>query len=342
MRPPAHAARRVLACKGVLRAVILSYSRMYGSWKSLLPPGAVALALAGAMLCAPVSAQPVSPSVGVVGATSDSMQALADAVDAALLRDLSAIAGIESPVVSPVDHAEIQLGVGCSDESRECLLAITRAVRVDALVLRRLGVDADGNGQLELTYFEAASNDAPTTVETRAAAAQMQSELVAAVPSLVRRLFGIAEVVEPAPAPAPAAPVTSNVSTAAPAPPPGDGPGVSAATWIALGAGTAALTVGIVVGWTAQRDFDDWKDMPVGSRDEADDARAAFDGIRGRAIAADVLLAIGAVGIGLGATLLVLDLGGDGERDGGQARVAVMPAPGGAIVRIEGALQDAF
>jgi len=268
------------------------------------------------------------------------MRAIAEAVDAALLRDLSAIAGIESPVVSPVDYAEIQLGVGCSDESRDCLLAITRAVRVDALVLRRLRVDVDGNGQLELTYFEAASNDAPTTVETKAGPAQMESDLVAAVPSLVRRLFGIAEIAQPAATPAPAVSVISKVRTPERERAPGDEPRVSAVTWIALGAGTAALTAGLVVGWTAQQDFDDWKAMPIGSRDQADDARTAFDGIRSRAIAADVLLSVGAVGIALGATLLVLDLGRDGERDGTPTRLALVPAPGGAIMRIEGALQD--
>jgi hypothetical protein len=117
---------------------------------------------------------------------------------------------------------------------------------------------------------------------------------------------------------------------------------VSTATWVALGAGAAALTVGIVVGWTARQDFDDWKKTPVGGRDEADDAQAAFDGIRSRAITADVLLAVGAVGIGLGATLLVLGLGRDGERDDGHARIAMVPARGGAIMRVEGVLQDAL
>jgi hypothetical protein len=314
---------------------------MFGCRKSHWPLGAIAVALAGAMLRAPVSAQPASPSVGVVAATSDAMQTMAEPVDAALLRDLSAIAGIESPVVSPVDYAEIQLGVGCSDESRDCLLAITRAVRVDALVLRRLSVDAEGTGRLELTYFEAASNDAPRSVETKVNAAQMESELVAAVPTLVRRLFGIAEIAQPAAAPAPPAPVISKVPSPA-APAHEAGPRVSAAPWIVLGAGAAAVTAGIVVGWTAQQDFDEWKEMPVGSRDEADDARAAFDGLRGRAITADVLLSAGALAIALGATLLVLDLGDDGEGVRGKTRVAVVPAPGGAIMRVEGALQDAL
>jgi hypothetical protein len=316
---------------------------MYERWKAMLPVAAAALALAGSMPCVPASAQPVSPSVGVVRATGDAMQALADAVDAALLRDLAGIAGIDSPVVSPIDYAEIELGVGCFEPSRDCLLAIARAVRVEALVVRRLSVDAEGHGRLELTYFEGASTDAPATVDATAPAAQMQSELVGAVPALVRRLFGIADIAEPA-APAPVPTTALNVPQTAPVektpPATDDETGVSAATWIAFGAGAAALTAGAIVGWTAQEDFRDWKERPIRSRDEADDARAKFDGIQSRAIGADVLLALGALGVGLGVTLLVLDLGRSTERD--HAQLVVAPTPDGAIVRIDGTLQDAF
>src|SRR5688572_22211491 len=60
-------------------AVIFLNWRMYASWKLLLPQAAVAVALAGPILCVPVSAQPPSPSVGVVAATSDTMQTIAEA-----------------------------------------------------------------------------------------------------------------------------------------------------------------------------------------------------------------------------------------------------------------------
>ena len=302
--------------------------------------GAVGLALVGTF-CTAVHAQAASPRVGVVRATSDAMQALADRVDAALFRDLASLAGIDDPVVSPVDLAEVELGVGCSDESRACLAAIARAVRVDALIVRRLGEDEAGNGRLELTYFELSSNDAPTTVQATAAAPALDAE----VPSLVRRLFGIAEIAEPAaqlppqPAiehpPSPAHHAPARRSHAEPA-------SISAPTWIALGAGAAALTAGVVVGWTATRDFDAWKDTRVASRDDADDARAAFSDIRSRAIAADVLYAVGAVGVGVGVTLLVLDLSRDGERHVQQTRLSVTPTLGGAVLQVRGAIGNAF
>ena len=96
---------------------------MYERWKAMLPVAAAALALAGPPLGVRASAQPAAPSVGVVRSTDDAMQPLADPVDAALLRDLAVIAGIDAPVVSPLDYAEIELGVGCFEPSRDCLLA---------------------------------------------------------------------------------------------------------------------------------------------------------------------------------------------------------------------------
>jgi hypothetical protein len=297
------------------------------------------------MLCGASSAQPAATSVGVLRETSDATpQSLVDAADAALLRDLSAIAGIESPVVSPVDYAEIELGVGCSDDSRACLAAIARAVRVDALVVRRLSVHADGGGRLELIYFEAASTDAPAKVRLDAAPAWMQADLVAGVPSLVRRLFGVPEVAAPAdatPIP-PAEPVATPKTAHARMSTGDDVSGVSAVTWIALGTGAAALTAGIIVGWTAEQDFGRWKQMPVRNRDEADDARAAFDDLRNRAIAADILLPVGAIAVGLGVTLLVLDLGRGAEPEAGQARLTVEPSAGGAMLHVAGELGNAF
>lgn len=300
--------------------------------------GAVGLALVGSF-CRSVHAQAASPRVGVVRATSDAMQALADGVDAALFRDLAGLAGIDDPVVSPVDLAEVELGVGCSDESRACLAAIARAVRVDALIVRRLTEDAGGNGRLELTYFELSSNDAPTTVLATGAAPALDAE----VPALVRRLFGIAEVAEPAAQVLPQPAIEQHAARPAPAPVAhADTASVSAPTWIVLGAGAAALTAGALVGWTATRDFDDWKDTRVTSRDDADDARAAFSDIRSRAIAADVLFAVGAIGVGVGVTLLALDLSRDGERRAGQARLSITPTFGGAALQLRGSMGNAF
>jgi hypothetical protein len=316
---------------------------MYACRDLLSPLPLFALALGSSLLCSPAKAQPTSPRVAVVRATNGVTQELADEIDAALLRELSAVGGIESPVVSPVDYAEIEIGVGCSDDFRACLLAITRAVRVDALVLRRLSLDAQGQGRLELTYFDAASNDAPTIVEATVPATQLNLVLVEAVPMLVRRLFGI-EAVAP-----PAAPPTAEVAAATTAPSsiqrsaalaPAREAGVSAHTWIALGAGAATLTAGIVLGWTAQQDFRDWKQTPLQSRAEADAARSAYEDIHTRAIAADVLMPVGAAALGLGLTLLVIDLEDEAGSDVRNARIELAPAPAGAMLRVHGVLQD--
>jgi hypothetical protein len=317
---------------------------MYGCWNFVSLLGLVGLAVGSSLLCLPAQAQPQPPRVAVVRATNGATQELADDMDAALLRDLSAIAGIERPLVSPVDYAEIEIGVGCRDDFRACLLAITRAMRVDSLLLRRLSVDAHGRGRIELTYFEAESNDAPTTVEATIAEPLSTPSLIDAVPGLVRRLFGIEEVA-PAAAQAPAtavpthAPRSIQVSTALA---PASDAGVATGTWIVLGAGAAVLTAGIVIGWGAQQDFDDWKQTPVNSRADADAAQSTLEDIRTRAIAADVLMPAGAVGLGLGLTLLVMDLEREAAPNGRSARLQFAPAPGGGTVNVRGTLQDLF
>jgi hypothetical protein len=214
-------------------------------------------------------------------------------------------------------------------------------MRVDALVLRRLTVDPQGQGQLELTYFQAASNDAPTAVQATLPGPQLKPALVEAVPELVRRLFGIEEVAQPAAAPTPA---RASIAAASEIPrsaalAPRDG-GVATGTWLVLGAGAATLTAGIAVGWSAQQDFRDWKQTAVESRADADAARSSYEGIRTRAIVADVLIPIGAVGIGLGLTLLVANLGHQGDSHAPGAGLDFGPTRGGALVRVHGTLQD--
>src|SRR4051812_31628517 len=74
-----------------------------------------------------VAAQSAAPTaqapglkVAVLRSTQGAAGAMSDAIDGALLRDLAALAGIENPTVAPIDYAEIQLTVGCSDEGRAC------------------------------------------------------------------------------------------------------------------------------------------------------------------------------------------------------------------------------
>jgi hypothetical protein len=266
---------------------------------------------------------------------------LANEVDAALLRDLAALAGIADPVVSPVDYAEVQLSVGCADESRACFEAIARAASVDALLVRSLSTDDAGSARLELRYFDSASSDEPAVVSTEVPAGASDA-LVRAMPSLVRELFGIPEVVAPAQSePAPA-------SDAAPLPAQstredeGEDEGVSIVPWLFIGAGAATLTAGIVVGAIAAEDFNAWKKSSVGTTEEADRANDELDDLNTRALAADILMPAGAVMLGLGATLLMLELSDDEDRTPAGATLAIEAKPGGALLRVRGTFAEAW
>jgi len=264
---------------------------------------------------------------------------LANEVDAVLLRDLAEIAGINDPVVSPVDYAEVQLSVGCADESRACFESIARAASVDALLVRSLSIDAAGGARLELRYFDSASSDAPAVVSTEVPAGTSDA-LVRAVPGLVRELFGIPEIA----APAPSAPEQQHDATAAlQAQSPREDAAGSVVPWILIGAGAATLTAGIVVGAIAAKDFSAWKKSSVGTPEQVDQANAALDDLNTRAVVADILMPAGAVMLGLGATLLVLELGDDDdERTEDYARLALEPKPGGALLRVQGTFRGAW
>ena len=135
-----------------------------------------------------------------------------EAVDAALLRALGEVAGIRKPTLSPVDYGEVQLTVGCSDESSECLAAITHIAEADAIVVRHLIVEPDGAVALRILYFDEAGG--PTQVRAAALADHVQ-ELAQAVPDLVRKLFEIPEPAAQSPvvaAPAASPPAASSAS----------------------------------------------------------------------------------------------------------------------------------
>jgi hypothetical protein len=270
----------------------------------------------------------------VLRASEGATVALADAVDGALLRDLSAIAGIDSPAVSPIDYAEIQLTVGCSDEGRACLSSIAKLAQVDAVVVRKLTVGPQ-SATLSLTHFDATSADEPARAEQTFPSADLDEALVAAVPALVRKLFGIPEPVPAAAdAPAPATGPSAAGVTPSTADPEDEG-GVGPLTWVVLGAGVATLAGGVIVGLGAKSDFDDYKAIEVQDSADAERARAKYDDADSGGTLATILIPAGGALIALGVTLLVLDLSASGPEE---TSVAIAPLEGGALLSLRGSL----
>ncbi len=288
-------------------------------------------------LSSPVLAQAAEPAssgslkVAVLRTTQGDGGAAAEAIDGALLRDLGAIAGIESPTVSPIDYAEIQLTVGCSDEGRQCLSSIAQMVQVDAIVVRKLVVEPN-RARLEIVYLDTTAADEPARAEHFGEGPDPAGAFAGAVPSLVRRLFGIPEPVSaaaPAAEPGPAHETGGAVSTDTM--PREEGGGVGPLTWVALGAGVAALGTGIVLGLSANSSNDEYQSAPVDTADEREAALEKLDAAQGKGLAATILIPTGAALLALGATLLIIDLSGGSESG---AEVAMQPLAGGALLSL--------
>lgn len=300
----------------------------------------VSVAIGGLVVGAAARAQPAAGRVGVVRSTTGSTPPeLAETIDAALLRDLAGIAGVADPVVSPIDLAEIQLSVGCADDGGACLEAIARAAGVGALLVRSLGVDEQGYARVELRYFDTASSDEPRAVSA-GQPQQNTGDLTGAIPGLVRELFGIPEVA--APAPATSEPVEEAQKRPAPSFDRDADRGASLLPWLFIGTGVAAVTVGVIVGAVASDDFEAWKARPVRTDEEAEQANDDFDDLQARAVGADVAMVGGAVTLALGVTLLAFQLGDDDEGGTDDSTVALEPRLDGALLRIQGALPEAW
>lgn len=270
-----------------------------------------------------------SLKVALLRTTQGDAGAAAEAIDGALLRDLSGIAGIDRPTVSPIDYAEIQLTVGCSDEARQCLSSIAQMVQVDAIVVRRLVVEPN-RARLEIVYLDTTASDEPARAEQIGEGSDPAGGLAASVPSLVRRLFGIPEPVAAAAPEAERGPAHETVAAAeTDTTPRAESGGVGPLTWVALGAGAAALGVGVVLGISANGSNDDYQSAPVDTEEEREAALEKLDAAKGKGIAATILIPTGAALLALGATLLIIDLSGGGDESG--AEVAVQPLDGGAL-----------
>jgi hypothetical protein len=269
--------------------------------------------------------------VAVLRATQGDAGDLANAIDGALLRDLGALAGIENPTVAPIDFAEIQLTVGCSDEGRQCLAAIAQMVQVDAVVVRHLEVEP-GKATLTLVHYDATSSDEPAHAEQIVEGPDPGKALVDGVPSLVRRLFGIPE---PVTAAAPASPESDQQPVDYEANPSGDqaephGPSVGPLTWVTLAVGTGVLAGGLILYGVASGHHDDFLHTEIHSESDIARANALLDKADTERKVSTVLMPAGAAVLALGVTLLVLDLTA-GESG---PQMALSPLPGGGMVSL--------
>lgn len=284
--------------------------------------------------------------VMVLRSSGSEVSASVDAIDAALLHGLSSIAGIDNAELSPVQYEEVQLAVGCDDQSRECLAAIADTARVTGLFVRSLRRVGAGL-QLDVVYFDASSRDAPAQASESGDA----QHILASIPSVVRRLFGLPDVPVAVAAEVPAErtlskPAWSQAARSNPAasnkratePVGDDGMHVlTAASIVTLAAGAGALALGVVLGASASADFDDYRGMEVTDPESARRASATFDDANAKATVANVLMPTGGVLLVGGVVMLAVGLS-DSEAEPAATHVSFLPSRTGGAVMVSGAL----
>jgi hypothetical protein len=298
----------------------------------LAAPCGVVLALCAAAIHAPPAGAQDRADVALIRDTSPGVPAdVANAVDARLALDLVDIRGARNVVVSPVTYAEVQLAVGCSDESVACLSAIADTAAARAVLVRRLVVDASGSIHLRTLYFEPAGTRPPAHAAT-SAMLDRRAELVASIPNLLRTLLG-RRANEPTRHSSPAK------VAIIPRRAPHEAPAVTAPTWITLAGGALLLVPGIGLALSADADYDAFRRQPIETRAEADRARRDFGSIETRATWSSVLIPAGAIALGVGAVLLGMDLTDGDEADGGSTDgVFLAPLARGAMLGVRGSL----
>jgi hypothetical protein len=291
----------------------------------------LSLCVAMAVLTPPASAQR-GVDLALIRSTSPGVPAdLADAVDARLTLALAEAGGVRNVLVSPVAYAEVQLAVGCSDESVACLTSIVETANVAAILVRHLSADASGSVQLQTLYFEPAADRPPARTQT-SGSLDRQAELVASVPNLVRTLLGGSanEHAERS---------SYAEGTAIARGAPNEPPAVTTPTWITLAGGALLLVPGIALAVSAESDYDAFRRQPIATRADVDRARDDFSSIETRAAWSSVLIPAGAIALGVGAVLLGIDLTAGGEPDSDSAdRVFIAPLDRGGMLGVRGSL----
>ncbi len=207
------------------------------------------------------------------------------AVDDQLARALRDVGGFSRVVFSSLALADLRLAVGCADEGPSCLDRLARALDATAIVVRRVRANPSGT-TLSLVYLDRASNDAPLTATRTGSASRLADEMQ----SMVRSLYGVADV----------ATIGSRR--------------VRGWTWVTLGSGAGVLLGGAILGASAS--WGEHTTLQANSAADVDRIEASLDAAEARALAGNIMIGVGAVTLGVGGALLLIDLLGTPDEPG--------------------------
>ncbi len=218
-----------------------------------------------------------------------------------------------------LDLSEVQLALGCTGETVECLSPVADELSVQLLLIPTLD-ENDGHLMLTIALFDRQAETIRRVVR-ETSGDQARADLLASVDGALRELFDL-----PAPEPEP-------VATPAPASPPATptAHGPSPASFVVMGVGVVAVGVAIGMSVAFLDARSQWRMARPTDVASVDAANAAFDRAQSFAIAADVLYVAGGLAIAAGLTWLLVDvLGSDGET---QVAPVVGPNTVGLVAR---------
>jgi hypothetical protein len=212
----------------------------------------------------------------------------------AALESLDGVALLPQP---PLDLEAVQLAIDCPDESAKCLEQVAKRMKADVLIVPSVK-RGDGALTLRLLCFDASAGAAPRALERKQRGGTLERETLDAVPGMVRELLGIEPESEPEPAPA--AEPTEDIAppTTQPTAVDEDQNARLPLAPVLVGAGGLSLVAaGLVVGAMMQSTQHSYAMRTIATQDDV--LRAEEERQRGKdqALAANVLLGVGAAAV---------------------------------------------
>jgi hypothetical protein len=247
------------------------------------------------------------------------------ALDSALQAALDALGVVRVTVRPGLDLEAVQLAIDCVAQSAACLHAVAAQSGVQVLIAPTI-VRTDSALVLTLLRFDVRmdnGNAAPVRVARKQVGTQLKPELLDAIPSMLRELFGLSADQAAAP-----------VAAAEPSAPPDELP-VAAYTHqkpaltgpLILGSAGALLVAGgVVTGLVMQSTHSEYLKLPKSTETEIDHAIQVSSRGQTQATVANVLYGVGAAAIVASAIWLAIELGNSSERN--PSYTALVPALG--------------
>lgn len=298
---------------------------------------AVACSLIGTPARADTLARQGTPGVLVIAAPTKPGSAEADVTEA--VRDaLAGLSEVKLLPPSPLDLDAVQLAIDCTEESAHCLAEIATRMEADIVVIPSLRTRASSL-ELQLRCFvKQRSQDGVTTAMRKQAGTQLGSTLLDAVPGMLQEVLGLrASPTEPAEESEPERVVLSEPEPADEESQADDAGGdLPLGPMLLGGGGLALVTAGIVAGVMANASEDDYASRTIDTLEQAKQADAVREQGESEALAANVLLGVGAGALIAAGIWYVLDDGTERPASSASARLRPVLGPHSAGLLFRG------